>query len=87
MEKKEVHLVKKISKELGLTYKELAEKIGYTESNLRKSVSQNKISSQLEKAIRLYIRILELEQEVKDTKKNEEKIKENIKTLISFASS
>ena len=61
LEEKEVHLVKRVSKELGMTYKELAEKIGYTESNLRKSVSQNKISLQLEKAIKLYIRILELE--------------------------
>ena len=86
MKEKEVHLVKKVSKELGLTYKELAEKIGYTESNLRKSVSQNKLSYQLEKAIKLYIRIRELEKEVEKTKKDNKAIKENIKTLIGFAS-
>ena len=86
LEEKEVHLVKRVSKELGMTYKELAEKIGYTESNLRKSVSQNKLSYQLEKAIELYIRIRELEQEVEETKKDNKAIKENIKTLIGFAS-
>ena len=86
MEKKEIHLVKRVSKELGLTYKELADKIGYTESNLRKSVSQNKISFQLEKAIKLYIRILELEQKLEDSEKSKKQIKDNLKTLMSFAS-
>jgi transcriptional regulator with XRE-family HTH domain len=86
LENEEVHLVKRISKELGITYKELAEKIGYTESNLRKSVSQNKISYQLEKAINLYLKILELEQKLEDSEKSKKVIKENIKTLIGFAS-
>ena len=86
MEEKEIHLVKKVSKELGITYKELAEKIGYTESNLRKSVSQNKISYQLEKAINLYIRILELEEKLENSENSKKAIKENIKTLIGFAS-
>ena len=86
MEEKEIHLVKKVSKELGLTYKELAERIGYTESNLRKSVSQNKISYQLEKAIKLYLRILELEQKLEDSEKSKREIKDNLKTLMSFAS-
>jgi len=81
-----MHLVKKVSKELGITYKELAEKIGYTESNLRKSVSQNKISLQLEKAIKLYIRILELEQKLENSEKNQKAIKDNLKTLMNFAS-
>jgi predicted transcriptional regulator len=44
LEEKEIHLVKKVSQELGLTYKELAEEIGYTEGNLRKSVSENRLS-------------------------------------------
>jgi transcriptional regulator with XRE-family HTH domain len=86
LEEKEIHLVKKVSKELGLTYKELAERIGYTESNLRKSVSQNKISYQLEKAIKLYLRILELEQKLEDSEKSKREIKDNLKTLMSFAS-
>ena len=68
MEKKEIHLVKKVSKELGLTYKELGEKIGYSEGNLRRSVSKNQLSVQLKKAIELYLEIVKL-------KESEEKIK------------
>jgi len=64
-EENEVHLVKKVSKELGLTYKELGEKIGYSESNLRGTVSQNKISKQLEKSIELYLETLMLKEELK----------------------
>ena len=64
MEEKEVHLVKKVSKELGLTYKELAKEIGYSESNLRQSVSTNKLSTQLEKAIELYLETINLKKRV-----------------------
>ena len=64
MEEKEVHLVKKVSKELGLTYKELAKEIGYSESMLRQAVSKNLLSSQLEKVIELYLKNHELEKEI-----------------------
>ena len=86
MEEKEIHLVKKVSKELGLTYKELGEKIGYNESTLRKSVSENKITTQLKKALELYITIIKLEDEAKENNKKNKAIKENIKTLINYAS-
>ena len=76
MEKKEVHLVKRVSKELGLTYKELGEKIGYSESTLRSSVSKNQVSIQLKKAIELYLEIIKL----KEKEKNIEKIKDAITT-------
>ena len=81
MEEKEVHLVKKVSKELGLTYKELGEEIGYGESTLRKVVSENRMTKQLEKAIELYLKTLEFEKERDEINK----IKENIRTLISFS--
>ena len=81
MEEKEVHLVKRVSKELGLTYKELGEEIGYSESTLRKSVSENRITLQLEKAIELYLKTLEFEKERKEITK----IKENIRTLFEFS--
>ena len=64
MEEKEIHLVKKVSKELGMTYKELGERIGYSESNLRQSVSTNKLSSQLKKAIELYLETISLKKKV-----------------------
>ena len=79
MKEKEEHLVKKVSKELGLTYKELGERIGYGESNLRKSVSENRLSPPLKKAIELYLRVLEFEQKEEDTKK----MKDILRTLIS----
>ncbi|CAA6805861.1 MAG: Unknown protein [uncultured Sulfurovum sp.] len=59
-----MHLVKQVSKELGITYKELAEKIGYSESNLRQSVSTNKLSLQLKKAIELYLETISLKKKV-----------------------
>jgi len=66
LEKKEIHLVKKVSKELGLTYKELGEKIGYSESSLRKTVSNNTVSSQLRTAIQLYLDNLKLKEEINE---------------------
>ena len=75
MEKKEIHFVKKVSKELGLTYKELGEKIGYSEGALRGAVSKNQLSEQLKKALELYLEITRL-------KKSKEKI-EKTKALLS----
>ena len=79
MEEKEIHLVKKVSKELGMTYKELGEKIGYSESSLRKTVSSNTLSSQLETAIKLYLDNLDLQKELKEM----ENFKSSIRTFIS----
>ena len=79
MEEKEIHLIKKVSKELGMTYKELGEEIGYSDSMLRQSVSKNKISSQLEKVLRVYLKMRRLEQKIKDDKK----VKEMIKTFLN----
>ena len=78
MEEKEVHLVKKVSKELGLTYKELGEKIGYSEGNLRRSVSKNQISGQLKKALELYLEIVKL----KESKEKISRTKELLTTLL-----
>ena len=74
MEEKEIHLVKRVSKELGLTYKELGEEIGYSEGNLKRSVSTNQLSTQLKKSIELYLEIIKL-------KENKEKI-ERVKILL-----
>ena len=59
------NIVKKVCKELGITYKELGERIGYSESNLRKSVSENKVSTQLQKSIEMYLEINHLKQKLK----------------------
>jgi len=67
LDKEEIHLVKKVSKELGMTYKELSEEIGYTEANLKRSVSTNQISKQLQKSIELYLKTIKLEKEIENT--------------------
>jgi len=82
LEKKEVHLVKKVSKELGLTYKELGERIGYTEGNLKRAVHDNRVTLQLQTAIRLYLKNLELEKKLNEV----DEMKSQIKTFIKFIS-
>ena len=80
MEKKEeVHLVKRVAKELGLTYRELGEEIGYSESNLRKSVSENRLSVPLKKAIELYLE----NQKVKKLTEERENLKDMLRTFLS----
>ncbi len=79
LEEKEVHLVKRVSKELGLTYKELGEEIGYSESNLRKSVSENRLSLPLKKAIELYLE----NQKVRQLKEERENLKDILRTFLS----
>jgi hypothetical protein len=79
LEEKKVHLVKRVAKELGLTYKELGEEIGYSESNLRKSVSENRLSLPLKKAIELYFE----NQKVKKLRKEREELKDILRTFLS----
>ena len=83
MEEKEIHLVKKVSKELGLTYKELGERIGYSESNLRSSVSQNKLSTQLKKSLELYLEVLKLKEIEEKRKKLEDILRLYIEDIDS----
>lgn len=79
MENQEGNLIKDTCKSLGLTYRELGEKIGYSDSNLRKAVSQNKVSSQLKKAIELYLEIVKLKEKEEETKN----FKSILRTFIS----
>jgi hypothetical protein len=73
-ESKELHMVKRVSKELKMTYKELGQAIGYSESNLRRSVSTNQLSPQLKRALELYL-------EVKRLRERERKSDKLIKLL------
>jgi len=79
LENQEGNLIKDTCKSLGLTYRELGEKIGYSDSNLRKAVSQNKVSSQLKKAIELYLEIVKLKEKEEETKN----FKSILRTFIS----
>jgi transcriptional regulator with XRE-family HTH domain len=64
----EKNIVKQVCKELGLTYKQLGEKIGVKEGTLNKIASTGEISEQIQKAIELYLKTLELEKELNDFK-------------------
>lgn len=66
MATKDFNLIKKTCKELGLTYRELGERIGYSESTLNKNASTEKISEPLTFAINLYLENLKLKEELED---------------------
>jgi len=83
LEEKEVHLVKRVCKELGLTYRELGEKIGYSESNLRKSVSENRLSLPLKKSVELYVKVLNFQKKEEETDKLKDNIRTNLTKIIS----
>ncbi|EAJ6957444.1 helix-turn-helix transcriptional regulator [Campylobacter jejuni] len=65
MAKNDDNLIKKTCKELGLTYKQLGEKIGYSEATLNKNASTGEISKSIEVAINLYLETLELKKQLK----------------------
>ncbi len=58
------NIVKKVCKELGLTYRELGEAIGYSEGAIKTAVSTGKVSEPMQKAIELYRKNLELQKEL-----------------------
>ncbi|AHE94381.1 transcriptional regulator [Campylobacter fetus] len=60
------NLIKKTCKELNLTYKQLGELIGYSESALNNASRQDKISEPLKFAINLYLENLKLKEELQD---------------------
>ena len=73
------NIVKQTCKELGMTYKELGEAIGYSESAVKMAISKDKISDPMIKAIQLYLKTLKLEQELETSSK----IKANLKDWIN----
>ena len=76
MEEKEVHFIKKISKNLRMSYTELGKEIGYGESILRQSISKNKMSSQLERVLELYLETIKLKEEKNDLKKENDLLRD-----------
>lgn len=72
------NLIKHTCRELGLTYKQLGEAIGYGEGAIKNSASTGNVSEPMAHAIKMYKRILELEHEVADS----EAIKENLKRWL-----
>ena len=62
------NIIKRVCYELGLTYKQLGEAIGYSESTLNNAARQEKISEPLKRAVELYLENLKLKQELADFK-------------------
>ncbi|WP_180674130.1 hypothetical protein [Helicobacter sp. 13S00477-4] len=70
-ELKEQNLIKKTAKELGMTYKELGEAIGVSDTTLASSVSNNKVSAQIEASLNLILENHHLKQQIKAIKSEE----------------
>lgn len=60
----EDNIIKAACIEQKLTYQQLADAIGVSDSSLRSSVSTNKVSKQVERSIEMYLKIAHLEQEL-----------------------
>jgi len=73
------NIVKKVCKELGLTYKELGERIGYSEGALNKAGHTGQISKSMQKAIELYLENLRLKKELEVCNNLKNTLKELIK--------
>lgn len=58
------NIIKATCKSLGLTYRELGEEIGYSESTLNKCASTGEISTALSKAIELYMQNIKQDKEL-----------------------
>ena len=74
----EPNIVKKVCKELGLTYKQLGEAIGYSGDSLRNMASKEKVSEPVKKAIELYLKTVNLEKQLQDC----ETLKQALKNLM-----
>lgn len=59
-----INPIKRVSKQLNLTYKELAEQIGYSESGLKNAIFSGKTSNSLLKALELLVQNCELKRKL-----------------------
>jgi len=75
----EDNLIRTACIEQRLTYQQLADIIGVSESSLRSSVSTGKVSKQVEKSIKMYLRISQLEKELEESRA----IKATLKSWLS----
>ncbi|MBS6151909.1 MAG: helix-turn-helix transcriptional regulator [Campylobacter gracilis] len=58
------NIVKRVCKELGITQRELAERIGMSADSLNVAVSNNKISKMTEAAVNLVLEVESLKKEL-----------------------
>jgi len=70
------NIVKKTAKELGMTYKQLGEAIGYKEGALKNAITTDKISEPMQKAIELYLENLKLKEKLQNTNNFKQHLKD-----------
>jgi hypothetical protein len=75
----EENIVKHTCRVLGITYRELGEAIGYGEGAIKNASSTGKVSDPMIKAIELYKRNIELQQELENSNKIKATLKEWLK--------
>ncbi|EJF07524.1 Helix-turn-helix protein [Thiovulum sp. ES] len=80
MENREENLVKKTCRELGITQKELAEKIGVKPESLNSSLSRGKISNQTKKSLEMLSEINNLSRIIESYNFIEDKILDIVKS-------
>lgn len=65
MAEEKENIVKKTCKELGLTYRQLGELIGFGEEAISKAARTENISTQMQKALDLYLENIDLKEKLK----------------------
>lgn len=73
------NIVKKVCKELGLTYKQLGESIGYSEGTIRNIASKQEVSEPIKKAIELLYKLEKYKKELEECKK----LRNTLNTFLS----
>lgn len=74
MAEQEENIVKKTCKELGLTYKQLGEKIGVAEGTIKQNAIKSNVSEQIAKALGILLENKELKKQLEET--------EQLKTIL-----
>ena len=72
--------IKDFCKSQNLKYKDLAEILGMSEGGLKNAIVQDKITPSIEHSLKMYKRILELENELKEV----ENLKSALKALLKL---
>lgn len=77
-----INPIRRVAKQFGFTYKELAEKIGYSESGLKNVITNKKISEPMKKSLELLIENAELKHKLKLKSEAIDNLKTYLKDFI-----
>jgi transcriptional regulator with XRE-family HTH domain len=74
----DLNIIKRTCKDLGLTYAQLAEQIGYGENSVS-NASRGEVSKAMQKAIELYLQTLEQKKELEKL----ETLRSTLKSILN----